>query len=94
MKSKKLLERVRHFLDADTKTQHEQIKSIRKILKQLKEKERELQDELDHEQDAEVQEALQNKLDVIYIQRKKGLDQIKRLKRIKGSGTLIADQGT
>lgn len=80
MKAKKLLERVRHFLDADTKTQLEQIKSIRNILKQLKQKERKLQDELSHEQEPELLEALQNKLDVIYAQRKKGLDQIKRLK--------------
>lgn len=80
MKAKKLLERVRHFLDADTQTQLEQIKSIRNILKQLKKKERELQDELSHEQESELQEALQNKLDVIYAQRKKGLDQIKHLK--------------
>ncbi|WP_417580420.1 hypothetical protein [Nitrincola sp.] len=80
MKAKKLLERVRRFLDADTQTQLEQIKSTRSILKQLKEKERELQDELRHEQEPELQEALQNKLDVIYAQRKKGLDQIKRLK--------------
>ncbi len=80
MKAKKLLERVRRFLDADTHTQLEQIKSIRTILKQLKEKERELQDKLSHEHESESQEALQNKLDVIYAQRKKGLDQIRRLK--------------
>jgi 3-methyladenine DNA glycosylase AlkC len=80
MKAKKLLERVRRFLDADTQTQLEQIKSIRKTLKQLKEKERELQDELSHEQEPEARESLQNKLDVIYAQRKKGLDQIRQLK--------------
>lgn len=84
MKAKKLLERVMRFLDADTQTQLEQIKSIRKILKQLKEKERELQGELSHEQEPEAREALQNKLDVIYAQRRKGLDQIKHLKEGQG----------
>ncbi|KGK42351.1 hypothetical protein LH51_07970 [Nitrincola sp. A-D6] len=80
MKAKKLLDRVRRFLDADSQTQLEQVSSIRKILKQLKEKERQLQDELKHEKEPEAQEVLQNKLDVIYAQRRKGLDQIKHLK--------------
>lgn len=80
MNVKKLLERVRLFLDADTQTQLHEIRSIRNVLKALKEKERELQASLEHEKDDEAREALRLHLDVIYAQRKKGVDRVLQLK--------------
>ncbi|WP_206057499.1 hypothetical protein [Nitrincola schmidtii] len=80
MKAKKLLERVKQFLDADRHTQLDKIRSIRKVLKELKEKERMLREQLEHEKDSETKESLQLRLDVIYAQRKKGVDRVQELK--------------
>lgn len=80
MKAKKLLERVKQFLDSDRQTQLDKIKSIRKVLKELKQKERDLREDLDKEKDPSAIENLQLKLDVIYAQRKKGLDRVQELK--------------
>lgn len=82
MKLKKLMERVSDFLDADTKTQMEEIKSIRKVLKELKSKERDLKEKLKKASSKKEDERdeLQIKLDVIYAQRKKGLERVKEIK--------------
>ncbi|TVQ67356.1 MAG: hypothetical protein EA373_12580 [Oceanospirillales bacterium] len=80
MKANKLLERVKQFLDADRNTQLDKIRSIRKVLKELKEKERNLRDKLEDEKDSEARESLQLRLDVIYAQRKKGVDRVQELK--------------
>lgn len=83
MKVKKLLARLSNFLDADNKTQQEEIKSTRKVLKVLKTKEHDLRAKLVNklEQDPEEAESLQLKLDVIYAQRRKGVERIKALKQ-------------
>lgn len=88
MKVKTLLERLSQFLDADSKTQQEEIKSIRKVLKNLKVKEHELRIKLAEkiEQDPEEADSLQLKLDVIYAQRRKGVERVKALKKGKLSG--------
>jgi len=81
MKLKKLMERVGDFLDADTKTQMEEVKSLRKVLKELKSKERDLQAKLQEMPDkGDDKDELQIKLDVIYAQRKKGLERAKEIK--------------
>ncbi|WP_114416822.1 hypothetical protein [Marinospirillum perlucidum] len=83
MKLKKLLEQVGDFLDADSKTQAKEIKSIRKVLKELKKKEHKLKAELKGlpKAEEEARDELQIKLDVIYAQRKKGLDRVRELKQ-------------
>lgn len=83
MKLKKLMARVSQFLDADSKTQMEEIKSIRKVLKELKSKERDLKEKIADlaAKNSEERDELQIKLDVIYAQRKKGLDRVKELKK-------------
>lgn len=86
MKIKKLMERLTRFLDADTKTQTDEIRSIRKVLKALKEKERKLREKLERGVEAEAAEELQIKLDVIYAQRRKGLERVQALREaLKGS---------
>lgn len=82
MKAKSLLERLNQFLDADSKTQQEEIKSIRSVLKDLKSKEHNLRTKLSNklQQDPEETDALQLKLDVIYAQRRKGIELIQALK--------------
>lgn len=83
MKVKKLLEKLSLFLDADNKTQQEEIKSIRKVLKVLKTKEKDLQAKLANklQQDPEEAESLQLKLDVVYAQRRKGVERVKAIKQ-------------
>lgn len=82
MKVKKLLAKLSQFLDADNKTQQEEIRATRKILKELKSKEHDLRKKMavKLEQDPEEVESLQLKLDVIYAQRRKGVERIKALK--------------
>lgn len=80
MKAKKLMERLGRFLDADTSTQQDEVKSIRKVLKELKEKERSLREKLEKNPKREDADELQIKLDVIYAQRKKGLERVKALR--------------
>lgn len=83
MKAKKLLALLSQFLDADSKTQQEEIKSIRTVLKELKNKERDLRAKLADKSDTDPEdaEALQLKLDVIYAQRRKGVMKVHALKR-------------
>ncbi|MEE4278816.1 MAG: hypothetical protein V2I82_10165 [Halieaceae bacterium] len=83
MKAKRLLRQLNSFFDSDEKTQLKEIKAIRKVLKALKEKEKSLKKELQANSDPENAASLQTKLDVIYAQRMKGLDQVKRLRAQK-----------
>ncbi len=83
MKLKKLLEHVSDFLDADSKTQMDEIKSIRKVLKELKSKERDLKEKIaksSKKLTEDERDEMKIRLDVIYAQRKKGLERVKELK--------------
>jgi predicted ribosome quality control (RQC) complex YloA/Tae2 family protein len=80
MKVKKLLERLNDFLTADEKTQQQEIEGIRKVLKALKDKEKDIRRQLENSSDAEEADALQTKLDVIYAQRSKGVEHVKQLR--------------
>lgn len=83
MKLKRLLEKLSRFLDANSKTQQQEIKSIRKVLKELKAKEHKLQEKLANRSayEADEIEALEFKLDVIYAQRRKGIERVQALKK-------------
>ncbi len=83
MKAKKLLEKLSQFLDANNKTQQAEIKSIRKVLKELKAKEHKLQEKLVNRAayEADEIEALEFKLNVIYAQRRKGIERVQALKK-------------
>lgn len=94
MKIKKLLEKLGNFLNADTTAQLNEIKSIRKVLKELKQKERELQEKLEKRPDCDECEELRMKLDVIYAQRRKGLDRVKALKEGINTSTSAPPAGT
>lgn len=80
MKTRNLLSRLTHFLDADTKTQQKEIKSIRELLKKLKQKERDLKEKLEKRPDREDADEIRIKLDVIYAQRMKGLERVRQIK--------------
>lgn len=77
MKQKKLLEKLKIFFDSDAREREKQKSDIKDILKKLKKKERNLKEKLDTESDPEKSNRLQQKIDVIYAQRKKGIKLIK-----------------
>lgn len=80
MKLKKLLEKVERFLSADDDTQAAERKSVRELLRKLKDKERDLREELDQTTQTEERESLLTRVQVVRAQRKKGLERIKTLK--------------
>ncbi|MBE0494235.1 MAG: hypothetical protein IBX48_07815 [Thiomicrospira sp.] len=72
MKLKKMLKKLMAFLDADVKQQRKDLTSLRKMLKELKQKEQALMTAFDESVLDENREDLQNKLDVVRAQRAKG----------------------
>ena len=77
MKHKKLLDKLKKFVDADARERKKQKLDIKDILKKLKKKERKLKEKLDAENNAEKRKHLQQEIDVIYAQRTKGIKLIK-----------------
>ncbi|MCG5512679.1 hypothetical protein [Ectothiorhodospira shaposhnikovii] len=80
MKTKKLLARLAGFLSADQTAQREELKSIRKVLKKLKAKERDLTARLEQTPPGDEHEEIAQKLQVIYAQRRKGVERVRELK--------------
>lgn len=77
MKQKKLLEKLKAFFDSDARERDKQKSDIKDILKKLKKKERNLKEKFDAEDDVEKRNRIQQKIGVIYAQRKKGIKLIK-----------------
>lgn len=80
MKTRTLLEKLGHFLGENKASQREEIKSIREVLKKLKNKEKHLRDELEKDLDEDERHEIQTKLNVVHAQRLKGLDRVKELR--------------
>lgn len=74
-KVKKLLKKVREFLDDDFKDQLKQADSMKKVLKKLKKRQKELEAKAASSSDADVQD----QINIVKAQRKKGLDALKQL---------------
>ena len=81
MKLKRLLERVRHFIDADERERRSERDEIRTVLKKLKKVERKLKHEVAETNDFDARSALESKLKVVHAQRKKGIEALKASKR-------------
>lgn len=77
MKQKKLLDKLKTFFDSDERERKKQKSDIKDILKKLKKKERKLKEKLDDEKNAEKRNHIQQEIDIIYAQRKKGIKLIK-----------------
>ncbi|MBK1673096.1 hypothetical protein CKO35_07210 [Ectothiorhodospira shaposhnikovii] len=80
MKTKKLLARLAGFLSADQTAQQKELKSIRKVLKKLKAKERDLNARLEQTPPGDEHGEIVQKLQVIYAQRRKGVERVRELK--------------
>lgn len=85
MNINKLLDELRNYLDSEKREQLAKYDSIKRVLKKLKKKENALKYELTHEFDEEVGKQLQLEIDVIFAQRKKGVELKKALKKAKES---------
>lgn len=93
MKTKKLLERLTGFLNADKSAQAREIDSIRKVLKKLKEKERKLQRKLEDQPETEDRQEIAARLQVIYAQRRKGVERVRVLQHRDGDDEFDRQQG-
>lgn len=83
MKTSRLFDIVNDILDADSRAQLQEIKSLKSALGKLKHKAKALRKEADNEKDESRCKELEDKIDIIYAQRKKGLKLLKKLKKEK-----------
>ena len=79
MSKKKLLEKLQEFFDADQQEKVKHTRQIKKVLKKLKEKERNIQQKLELCDDVDKAIELQKELDIIYAQRIKGVKIVKEM---------------
>ena len=79
MNKKKLLEKLQEFFDADQQEKVKHTRQIKKVLKKLKEKERNIQQKLELCDDVDKAIELQKELDIIYAQRIKGVKIVKEM---------------
>jgi thiamine kinase-like enzyme len=85
MKIPKMLKRVDEFLDSDKKKQCDQKDSIKEILHKLKKKHNHCKEKHKDEKDEKKRARIQKELDIIWVQRKKGLKALKKLMKKSGN---------
>jgi len=83
MTTKSLLEKLMDYLNADRREQEAKYESIKRILKKLKKKENALKEQIKNEKDEEALKQLQKKMDLLNVQRKKGVKLRKELKEAR-----------
>lgn len=81
MKTPKLLKRVQQYINSDKLKQCKKRDCIKQVLHKLKKKQRALKDRLASEKSEKERKNIQNTLDIIYVQRKKGLKALKGSKK-------------
>ena len=81
MKTPRLLKIVNRYLSADKEKQYEHTKCFKEVLKKLKKKERVLKKKLENEKNEKQRKEIKKDLAIIYYQRKKGIDALKKLKK-------------
>ncbi len=72
MGSKKLLKRLAEYFDLDAKDKARHIEDMEDVLRRLKNKEEELKAQLENEADEHERKKLQQKIDLVQGQTKKG----------------------
>ena len=80
MSTRKLLDKLKGILSAEHDAQQKKYKSLKKILKALRDEKAHLKKEIERVTDEEDREHLEARLKVISMQRKKGLTLLKELK--------------
>lgn len=83
MKIKRLLDKLAGILNDERHAQIEKYKSLKKVLKALRNEKKILEEALAQTQDMELQHEIESRLKVISAQRTKGLKVLKDLKKEK-----------
>ena len=81
MKAEKMLDKLRDILSAERHAQLKKYKSLKKVLKELREERRKFKEQLSNETDEEARHEIASRLKVISKQRKKGLKVLQELKK-------------
>lgn len=81
MTTDKLYKRLGKLLDHSDDTDKKHIKKLREVLKALKKRQRQLEEKLKDAKGAHEQRKLRQDIDVLKLQRKKGVKVYKRMKR-------------
>jgi coenzyme F420-reducing hydrogenase delta subunit len=76
-----MLEKLKYILNAEQKAQAKKYTSLKKVLKALRLEKKRLEAELQVTSDVESKEEIASKLKIISVQRKKGLNLLKELKK-------------
>jgi hypothetical protein len=88
VKIKLLLDKLSGILNDERKAQLEKYKSLKKVLKALRNEKAILEETLAQTNDEELQHEIQSRLQIISAQRKKGLKVLKELKEER-KGTTV-----
>lgn len=83
MKIKKLVHKLQAFFDSDKRKKRQHIEELKKILLKLKKKERKITHILQQTDDECLKKHYQTELEIIRVQRKKGIDVLQQLKERK-----------
>ena len=83
MKIKRLLDKLAGILNDERHAQIEKYKSLKKVLKALRNEKKILEETLAQTQDMELQHEIESRLKIISAQRIKGLEVLKDLKKEK-----------
>ncbi|WAK03569.1 hypothetical protein [Methylobacter sp. YRD-M1] len=85
MKKEKLLHKLQFFFDPAKKRKKRHREELKKILKNLKKKEQKIMDQIELTDDECLKKLYQTELEIIRLQRKKGIDVLQQLKENKDS---------
>ncbi|TAN71443.1 MAG: hypothetical protein EPN17_01490 [Methylobacter sp.] len=83
MRIEKLLHKLRAFFDGDNRKKRQHIEELKKILLKLKKKERKITHALQQTDDEYLKKHYQTELEIIRVQRKKGIEVLQQLKERK-----------
>ena len=81
MRIKQLLDKLSGILDEDRKVQVEKYKSLKKVLKALRNEKTGLEKTLENTENEEIRHQIESRLKIVSAQRKKGLKVLKDLKK-------------
>lgn len=84
MNKKTLLHQLQAFFDPAEKRQKRDMEELKKILKKLKKKEKQIKVKREQADDDCLKKLYQTELEIIHLQRKKGIDVLQQLKEHKG----------
>lgn len=86
MKIEKLLHKLQAFFDTDEHKKRQHIEELKKILLKLKKKERKINHVQQQTEDGSLKKYYQTELEIIRVQRKKGIEVLRQLKERKKHG--------